>query len=268
MEQLTVRAYGYASPLPVRELAGLWPEAEGVALAGRERVLLLLPGPSVQALVLLGFGALVCIGLDTAEADRMNRTLQQRLGPATAPPNTEDHLLVVTPGRPAEVRFDRVVVPSASPAVLELVALLLAQSVVLDHYEEDVGRLLGATERLAGALASRGRLPGRVRDLRKFIGASLRTRQQVLGSLALLDKPESTWSDEALDRLYLALRRDLELGDRLRALEAKLDVLQGSVVLAVELTQTRAAWRLELAIVVLILAELLLSLMGWARSHG
>ena len=111
-----------------------------------------------------------------------------------------------------------------------------------------------------------GRLPGRVGDLVRFIGTCMETKNDIIATLALFDKPDATWDDAELDRLYNALRAELEIDDRFRALESKLRMIQENLVLLVDLSQHRSTWRLEMTVVVLIMFEVLISL--WQLANG
>jgi uncharacterized Rmd1/YagE family protein len=79
----------------------------------------------------------------------------------------------------------------------------------------------------------------------------------VIETLALFDKPEATWEQEALDRLFVRLREMLEIDDRFRALEYRLRVIQENLVLFVDLSRQRSTLYLELLVVLLILIELI-----------
>jgi uncharacterized Rmd1/YagE family protein len=164
------------------------------------------------------------------------------------------------------VQFDRVVVPEASAATLGIIGILLAQSVSMDYYEEDVREILRRTDTIITSLQVEGRLPGRVPDLVKFIGSCIATKNGVISTLSLFDKPDATWENRELDRLHGALRLELEIEDRFRGLEAKLRMIQENLVLLVDLSQQRSTWRLELTVVLLILFEVMIML--WQLWQG
>jgi uncharacterized Rmd1/YagE family protein len=136
----------------------------------------------------------------------------------------------------------------------------------MDYYEEDMAEILSGTARISSGVERSGRIPGHLRDLRRFVGRCINMRKDIVASLALFDKPESTWEDPALDRLFGGLRRELEIDDRFRALERKLSMIQDTLMLFIELAQTRSSWRLELIIVLLIMGEIALSI--FYHMHG
>ncbi|MFY9823671.1 MAG: hypothetical protein WAM82_19980 [Thermoanaerobaculia bacterium] len=69
------------------------------------------------------------------------------------------------------------------------------------------------------------------------------------------------WEDPAMDRIYVDLREEFDLGDRYEALESKLRSVQEALELVLDVARDRRLVLLESAIVVLIVVELLLSLL-------
>jgi uncharacterized Rmd1/YagE family protein len=260
-----VHAYAFATTFRLKDLIGILPGVE-VEL-DKDCLVLHARGEIPPRLaILFDFGALVTIGLPTAERDRLIRAISSRLAPEPHPPLTEDFLLEVRPGGRLEVQFDRVILPEVTLPALKVISLLLAQSVAMDYYEEDVQDILSRSEVITRSLQVAGRLPGRVGDLVKFIGSCIATKNGVIATLALFDKPDAAWEVQSLDRLYSSLRLELELDDRFRALEAKLRMIQENLVLLVDLSQHRSTWRLEVTVVLLILFEVILTL--WQMFRG
>jgi len=271
---LPVRAYAFATTFRLRELAALFQgeSIQGEVQLDKDCLVVQLPmrapDSGARLAVLFDFGAVVLIGLSADEREPLIRAISAKLSPEPHPPLTEDFLVEVSPGSPSQVKFDRVVLHEPSLPALKLVCLLLAQSVAMDYYDEDVQEILRRSDAITVSLRTAGRLPGRFDDIVKFIGSCIETKNGVLATLALFDKPESTWEDPDLDKLYMKLREELELHDRFRALEAKLRMIQETLVLLVDLSQYRATWRLEMTVVLLILFEVLLMLWQMFRGGG
>jgi uncharacterized Rmd1/YagE family protein len=100
----------------------------------------------------------------------------------------------------------------------------------------------------------------RTRPLHRFIGQAIANRNEVLSVLHLLDKPEAVWEDPGMDRIYRDLREEFDLGDRYGALESKLRGVQEALELILDVARDRRLVLLEVAIVLLIVFEILLSL--------
>jgi uncharacterized Rmd1/YagE family protein len=100
----------------------------------------------------------------------------------------------------------------------------------------------------------------RTRGLHRFIGEAIATRSEVITVLALLDKPDATWDDPALDRIYDDLRAEFDLLDRYDTLTQKLQGVQEALELVLDVARDRRMWLLEAAIFVLIAIEVLFAL--------
>lgn len=267
---IAVRAYAFANTFRLRELQ---PHFAGARLDhGKDELTATWPDGGVA--IAFDFGAVVFFAVPDVVRERVVRELRTRTREAQ-PPHTEDYLVEVQPEpravelrfaepRFAEIKFDRVVVPELSPSVRHIIALLLAQSAAMDYYEADVGEILAQTERITRELGRGGvfggLFGGRVGDVERFIGHCIQTKNEVVETLALFDKPAEAWEDEALDRLFTRLRRMFELDDRFRALEYRLRTIQDSLVLLVDLARGRGSYRLEVLIVLLIVFEVALML--------
>jgi len=140
-----------------------------------------------------------------------------------------------------------------------VVALIVAQSAAMETYERIVEKLFARTRELLEQLERRGIVPLRTRPLHRFIGEAVGRRSEVLSTLHLLDKPDATWDDPAMDRIYDDIRAEFDLGDRFAALESKLRAVQDALELLLGVARDRRLVLLEVAIVALICLEVLLS---------
>ena len=84
-------------------------------------------------------------------------------------------------------------------------------------------------------------------------------QQKMVGRVETGEKPELLWDHPELERLYVRLAEEYELRERDRALDRKLDVISRTVETLLGLVQTRSSLRVEGYIVLLIVAEVLLS---------
>ena len=152
------------------------------------------------------------------------------------------------------------VVDRFSPSRTAVVALIVAQSAAMEYYERIVADLFARTTALVDPLEKRGSVPMRTGRLHKFIGMAIGTRNEVINVLTLLDKPDATWDDPALDRIYDDLRAEFDLVDRYGTLTQKLEGVQDTLELVLDVARDRRMWLLELSIGLLIVFEVLLEL--------
>jgi uncharacterized Rmd1/YagE family protein len=160
--------------------------------------------------------------------------------------------------------FDRVVVPELGPSTLEVVAMVLAQSVSIDYYDEDAQAILDRIAVMATEVARKGRPFGRQRDLVRFAGSAMAFQAEIIGAILLLDKPDLTWEDEVADRLHDQLRYHFEVGERYKALETKLVTIRDTLQALLAMGAERRMFFVEVAVLVLIVIEVV---GGLVRVH-
>lgn len=151
-------------------------------------------------------------------------------------------------------------IDSLTEARAGVVALVVAQSAAMEYYEKLIEDMYTRTAQLVGGLERSGTVPYRVRALHRFIGHAVATRSEVLSVLHLLDKPDETWDDPDMDRIYDELRAEFDLLDRYHALESKLKGVQEALELVLDVARDRRLFTVEAAIVILIVFEIVLSL--------
>jgi uncharacterized Rmd1/YagE family protein len=215
-------------------------------------------------LFLYPFGAIVFHDLPPERREAELARLRSLRPGLTAQVVRESFTVREEPGARVEIANGTLVVDAFGPGRAAVVALIVAQSAAMEYYERIVEQLFARTNALVEPLEKRGSVPLRTRSLHQFIGQAIGTRNEVFSVLTLLDKPDATWDDPALDRIYDDLRAEFDLVDRYGALEQKLRSVQEALELVLDVARDRRMWLLELFIGVLIVFEVLLEL--WRRA--
>ena len=130
----------------------------------------------------------------------------------------------------------------------------------MEYYETIVENLCGRTNVLVERLEKKGTVSMRTRPLHRFIGESISTRTEVLTVLYLLDKPDATWDDPAMDRIYDDLRAEFDLVDRYQSLESKLRSVQEALELILDVARERRMLTLEVVLGLLFAFEVVLEI--------
>jgi uncharacterized Rmd1/YagE family protein len=261
MALLPIHAYGFASQFRLRELSTCF---VGARLRQSKTQVVAEYAPDRFALG-FDFGAIVFVNVSAEERTRVLGEVRRRV--ATDEPHApleEEFLIEIAPTTSPEgkVTFDRIILNEISAPSIELIALLVAQSVAIDYYEEDLQEILATLDKHIDFVADKGRIPGSRGDLTRFVARTLATKNQIIAALAVLDKPAVTWEKETLDRLYRAVREMLEIDERFRSLEYKLRTIQESLELFLDMQQTRHGHVLETIVVLLILLEIVMALLA------
>jgi required for meiotic nuclear division protein 1 len=248
-------AVAFVENLPIRQIAASFPAAK------------LTPHHLYQtigadgAMYIYPFGAVVTYDVSPERREAELARLHQVRPGLTTQVVREDYVVVEDPRCQTGIHEGRLEVDRLTPARAGVVAMTVAQSAAMEYYERIVDQLFDRAAKLVERLERRGTVALRTRPLHRFIGEAISTRTEVLAVLHLLDKPEETWEDPAMDRIYDDLRAEFDLGDRFAAMELKLRSVQESLELLLDVARDRRLVLLEVAITILIVVEVVLSLL-------
>lgn len=255
---ITAHAFAYASRFHLEQVKSWF--ADHPTVRDQKTHVVAVWDDNVMALA-FDFGALVFLNVPAVTRNATLDGFLRRLPNEPHAPLREELIVELRKGGRVEVGFDRVRVPALTPVVIEVIATVLAQSVALDYYDEDVQATLDRIHSVATAIAQKGRPPRRQGEIVKFVGASIASQVEIISSLALLDKPDLTWDDALADDLHDKLRAAFEIAERYRALEAKITTAREAVMAFLEMMQHRRSLALEAMVVALILVEIVLGLL-------
>jgi uncharacterized Rmd1/YagE family protein len=94
----------------------------------------------------------------------------------------------------------------------------------------------------------------------RLIGQTLLVQHRVSGRVAVEEKPDVLWDRPDLERLYARLEDEYELKERAETLKRKLDTIVETARTLTDMIDANRATRLEVTVVILIMAEILLTL--------
>jgi len=210
--------------------------------------------------VLFRYGAVVLFNLAPAEQVSFLNHIKHLIRDPFDSPATEVIDINIDAAKDERVENNVISIKDTRPERLQVVADILAKSVVLDHYEKRVGDVFDRIEPLADSLQQRGRTQYKDLELLRHIGGTLLIQHTTVGRVEIDEKPEILWEQPELERLYVRLEDEYELRERHVALERKLDLISRTAETLLELMQHKRSLRVEWYIVILIVVEILLTL--------
>ncbi len=210
--------------------------------------------------VLFRFGVVVLFGDDSEAERRLLEQLAEFLRSPLDTPQAEYLSLQVETGVEARVEEGVLVVPDLALPLVQVVADILAKSVLLDSYERYIAGVFDRVEPLAERLQHRARLPRRERSLLHYLGDILQIQQRLVGRAEIGEKPEVLWDHPEQERIWRRLESEFEISERQAGLDRKLEVIGNTAETLLGLLQDRHTLRVEWYIVILILVEILLTL--------
>lgn len=210
--------------------------------------------------VLFRYGAVVFFDVDPLARETFLSDIGPQVGNPYASPESEDLEVRVEAETKEGMKANAVVLDAVTVERLQVIADVLSKSVLLAFYESSIAGTFDRIEPLAVELESRGRIASKTRELLRHVGATLHTETLMVGRAAVTDKPEILWDVPGLEGLYLRLEDEYEIEERYAALEQKLGLISRTAQTLTDTLDTRHSLRVEWYIVILIVAEILLTL--------
>ena len=246
------------------------------------RAPLMIPVGTSGCAVLFAYGAVVTFGLSPAEATDFQQALTPHIVGAFSAPETERVQLTALAAAPPpdhsapvaahqtdhqtdhqiDYRLDdpQLAVADFRQERLQLLADVLAKSVVLAHYEQRTARAFDQIEPFARSLQLAALGKRESQAMLKQLGDTLTIEHKIVGRVEIVDKPAVLWENPELEAFYLHLEAEYEIRDRHLALERKLNLVARTAETAIGLLHHQASHRVEWYIVILIVMEILLSI--------
>ena len=179
----------------------------------------------------------------------------------------EEANVVIDPNKEEAVSSFGVILSEASYERLQILAEILAKSVVLAHYEAGVAEVFDRVEPFANELQNfKGRW-NKGKELLRHIGRTLLIHHKMVGRVEVGEKPDLLWNHPELERFYLRLEDEYELKERHVALERKLELILRIVETLNDLLHSNRSMRLEWYVIILILVEIILTLYEMFIKH-
>ena len=235
--------------------------------AGLERADMISANPlafragSSGFVVLYRFGVAVTFALSPLEEEDVIKQVKARLSGPHAHVDDETAVLEVAPEADDRVTpGGAIAIRDLSPDRLLVVADALAKTVSLGRDERAVNAVFDVVEPFTARLSVTGRTPRSRRSMLKLIGQTLLVQHRLSGRVAVGEKPDVLWDRPDLERLYARLEDEYELKERAQTLKRKLDVIAETARALTDIIDANRATRLESLVVVLIMAELMLTI--------
>ena len=213
-----------------------------------------------QYVALFRYGAAVFFDINPLQEVAFLEQLAPFVRESYAKRETEDVRLHVDLAADEQVVSGEIVLHELDVEGLQVVADVLAKSVVLGYYEATLAGVFDAVEPFAARLSQGGRTIPKGKDLLRYVGDTLLIQHKMVGRVEVGEKPDVIWERPELNRLFARLEDEFELAERRLALERKLDLISRTVGTLLDLLQSRRSLRVEWYIVVLIVFEIFLTL--------
>lgn len=208
--------------------------------------------------MITSFGAVVFYSFDDEIAKLVSSRITETLSDSFVVKEVEDRLIVETEKPEEKFLYNEVWLKGndSLPTKMRIIAMLLAQSIALDHLEREADNALTGFTEYLDDLRDKGTIRMSARHILKNIGFAMQTRFMVLNNVALFDKPAETWQSEAIEDLYQGMQDFFDIAERQEVLSTKLDFISENTRMLFEVLSSRKSHYLEWIVIILIAVEI------------
>lgn len=129
-------------------------------------------------------------------------------------------------GDSSHVANDAIVLSSNAVAEKLAISFAMAQSAKLDVFEERVDDRIRTTKHIPSNLATTGSIQYSQEDISKLIGQLFIELADVNLHSDILDEPDFFWEDDEFEPLYKRTLKYLDVANRVKILNKRLDILR------------------------------------------
>jgi len=211
------------------------------------------------------YGAVVFANMSDTDVSKNLALLQNFCAHLLPEKIRDDFEIMHLPENPLTFGFDRLVVPLMGEEVMKSAMLNTAHSVAMDFYSQRVHELLSEINRFTTEMEMEGSISISRKNMLRFIGRTLNSKNRIVENLFIFDSPDTTWDDEYLDKIHRGLARTFELQIRFKEIEYTFKVVEDNLSVFRELYLHRESSKLEWIIIVLICIEVFDLILGKFR---
>ncbi len=169
----------------------------------------------------------------------------------------EEYAILVEENKPQNVGFDVIYLKEINDDVAQVISFNLAQSVAIDHYNNDTSKLLAQIEVYTNQLEQKGNVLLSFKEMRRFIGETMNIKNRIAKNLYIFETTNLAWSDEQLANLDNDLRLQLDVVNRFHELQNNLNIVKENLDFFQAIIQHKHSSKLEWIIIILILFEVI-----------
>jgi len=169
-----------------------------------------------------------------------------------------DEIEIVTGKTKNSFKNDGITVTDLKNEKIAIISMVLSRSVALEYVEKQAEKVQKEFDAIISHFAEHGRYNKSTRNLLKKVGHAMKIQHMLVGSMAMLDKPDIAWDDSDLDAFYSQLKKEYEIDERYVILSEKLKIVFHNVDFILGIIEAKKDFWLEFAIGVLIFIEILI----------
>lgn len=216
-------------------------------VAERERNVLVYTYGENEYAVVFRFGVVVFWNIALNKQTEFLKEISKFVKSPLDPQETEEFHLSV--GEKNDINWEHIHLETLDiPRVIAL-SFPIAQAVVLARMEAEVDKQLYSLNHILRPIQKTGKIPMKRKALMMKIGEVLRDRTHSFYEFGFEDTPDDAWEDDETEKLYVELREELEINQRIKQVGVKWDTVTEEMQFVLSLVTERTDLHIELLLV-------------------
>ena len=142
-------------------------------------------------------------------------------------------------------------------SLFRIIMFDITQSISLDYYSKIGEALLDRMKLLSKQLEENGKFKVSKKEMMKFIGKSLNTKNNIVDTFYIFDSPDLAWEDDEIDKIHKYLSHLFDLNSRYREIENIFKVIDNNLEIYNDIYQHKESANLEIVVIILIIIEII-----------
>lgn len=209
-----------------------------------------------QYLYLFRYGVACFLGYHESEIGHLVEEIQGCSSQVVDERIEEEYDIRIDPGN-FEIGFSQITIGEADPACIKLIMLNISQSVALNWFSNQTGKLLEEIQNYTSQLEKYGNFKISWVKLKMFIGRALNIKNRISDNLYIFDMPPMAWENERLYEIDQGMKKEFYLQARTRNIQDDIRIITDNLELFTNFIFHRKNAFLEWIVILLIFIEVM-----------
>ncbi|KAJ0047127.1 hypothetical protein Pint_06126 [Pistacia integerrima] len=221
-----------------------------------------ISGSNCCFMVVFQYGSIVLFNVSEHEVDRYLKIVERYASGLLSEMRKDEYEVIEKPTLSTWMLggLDHIMLQYLNIDGIRIIGSVLGQSIALDHYVRQVDGMVAEFTDINRGMEKTGTFTMESKKLFQLVGKANSNLADVILKLGLFERSDIAWKDAKYAQIWEYLRDEFELTQRFASLDFKLKFVEHNIRFLQEILQNRKSDFLEWLIIILISAEIVISL--------
>ncbi|ESR49434.1 protein retarded root growth-like [Citrus sinensis] len=221
-----------------------------------------ISGSDCCFMVVFQYGSIVLFNVSEPEVDGYLKIVERHASGLLPEMRKDEYEVIEKPTLSTWMQggLDHIMLQFLNIDGIRIIGSVLGQSIALDYYVRQVDGMVAEFTDINRGMEKTGTFTMESKKLFQLVGKANSNLADVILKLGLFERSDIAWKDAKYAQIWEYLRDEFELTQRFASLDFKLKFVEHNIRFLQEILQNRKSDFLEWLIIILISAEILISL--------